>query len=41
MTTRSPPLGMATIDISTSAPGMTRSDTIVVRTGGSFGQKVR
>ena len=41
MTTRSPPVGTATIAISTSAPGMTRSATIVVRAGGSFGQNVR
>ena len=34
MTTRSPPVGIAIIDISTSAPGTTRSATIVVRTGG-------
>ncbi len=41
MTWRSPPVGTATAEISRRAPGTTKSDTMVVRAGGSAFQNVR
>ena len=35
---RSPPVGMATAEISIKAPGTTKSEITVVRTGAAFGQ---
>jgi hypothetical protein len=41
ITTRSPPVGIATADISISAPGRTKSEMTVVRAGAFLGKVSR